>query len=57
MVNFNDDDLLEAHLVHLGDVEALGDFDERQLDYLRSVDLLPDPETDGIECDHEEPHL
>jgi len=35
------------------EVNRLAEMDEDQLRYLSEVESLPDPETDGLECDHE----
>jgi hypothetical protein len=40
-----------AAQAHVADVDALGEMTPEQLDYLARVADLPDPLTDGLECE------
>lgn len=46
--------LARAHRAHNRDVDKLADLDDEQLRYLADADQIPDPYTDGLECDHHE---
>lgn len=46
-----DDPLAEARRQRAADLLKLEDMNDDELDYLARVDELPDPLTDGIECD------
>jgi len=47
------EDLARARAERLGDVAALEQLAQDQIDYLARVDELDDPETDGMDCDAE----
>jgi hypothetical protein len=44
--------LEEAHAAYLADLEMLGGMSDDQLAYLDGLGELPDPLTDGLECEH-----
>jgi hypothetical protein len=54
MAPLDEDDLLAAHLAHLGDIETLADLTEDQLAYLESFAQVGDEE---VGCDVEVPKL
>jgi hypothetical protein len=49
-----ENDLARARADHEDDLNALTGMTDPELDYLARFGELDDPNTDGVECDHEE---
>ena len=48
----DDEVFAQARAEHVEDVNKLGEMSADEVEYLDRLNELPDPETDGLECEH-----